>query len=974
MTFVAPLITSNPQTLTGGTYANLAATINGRRWRLVVTPTLASTAFVGGVFHVIFGQTNGGLAFVDASIELDDNTDALMINRALTWSAGQALTFTVEMRSGIRSLTIAGATTGNGTFTISNANPIIDPAQDLTIGNVPPGNVPFAGTVSSFDDTAPDMSWVGQMPPLPSRRIASAALLVAGLVAPPIVPAPVAPPLSWEPVVPAHQLRRAAPPLNIGGEFAPTTIVPPPAAPPMSWTPQYPDIVPRARAPLNVGGTTGPEAVIPQPPTPGLSWLPQYPDILNRPRHPIHAAAGLVAPPFAGGKSLTVGAAAIRQNILSQLAFSTPLTTFGTDLTFTAAGNTLTTGTHGMIVTAGPFQLRTTGTLPAGSDASTLYYMITPSASTVQLALTAALAKTGTAITLTDAGTGTHTLVRAVNTAPLYSTLVAIFARGTQAASPNQATDSFGNTYSYIASAPRVYDNFNTSSLSIATSFRSKGGNAHTWSASIGNIGGQQDEVVIAGLEIFNALILQSSSVVEIADGTQTTLTSGSVTTTAKALLVAVVGGNGNVNQDHVFTTPAGYTRIPQACAEGDPSAAGYIQIEVFVRLVDIKGTYNYKTQGTVAAGPGPEGAMLWHMAFQAQATDLQPLDWLYRQDEIPRRARRVLEAGETAPPRQPVPAAPLLSWTPVFPDATARVGRLQLSGETAPPFGDAAKLLAWLPNAIEPTRQRRVAPSGETAPPGNFAPAPWWPVYPDWTPGARPRIQGGETAPAFAPPAVPSISSWAPTFRDALVHAVIRQSAGETAPTMLVPLAPVPPASSWMQQPAVPVPRALRSPSGEAVGPVLTIPQPPAGPPLVLRASLAVANALFGTLSQQGATVIEIIGAVSVYQGDTLDLVLAVTDDAGQPFDLTGATVEVQVKEAAGAPDPALIAKSVGSGIVLLDQTTDKGKAVCSFSSVDTARTPQAYTIDAVVQIGPRRQHVVAPRAFGVLPVVNAP
>lgn len=146
------------------------------------------------------------------------------------------------------------------------------------------------------------------------------------------------------------------------------------------------------------------------------------------------------------------------------------------------------------------------------------------------------------------------------------------------------------------------------------------------------------------------------------------------------------------------------------------------------------------------------------------------------------------------------------------------------------------------------------------------------------------------------------------------------------------------------------------------------------AGPALVLRASLAVVNALFGTLSQLGATVIEIIGPVSVYQGDTLDLVLSVSDDAGLPIDLTTAAIELQVKEAAGAPDPALIAKSVGSGIVLLDQVTDKGKALCSFSSVDTARAAQTYAMDVVVQIGVRRQHVVAPRPFAVLPVVNAP
>lgn len=898
-------VTSNPQTFSSNTWKSAALAFNGGVTKFTFTPTAASVTFTGGSFHCIFGQVNGGNGLLDTAFQkFTAPGDVQVYSQTLTWLAGQAITIVDDARA--KTVTISGATTGNGTFSYTVAGPYWDPATALGVGHDGTSAFTFAGTISILDDTTPDSSWEPRIPGMPMRRTTSTALLVAALVAPPVVPVSV-PPLSWSPTIPDYQLRGAPRPLNVGGESAPTTIVAPPVvtplswapafpdlvprargplivggmtgpeatltnipAPLMSWTPVFPDLVPRARAPLNVGGMTGPEAVIPNPPTPGLSWLPQYPDILNRPRHPVHAAAGLTAPPFAGGASLTIGAAAIRQSILSQLAFSTPLTTFGTDLTFTASGNTLTMATHGMIVTAGPFQLRTTGTLPAGSDSTTFYYMIVPSTTTVQLALTPALAKAGTAVTLTDAGTGTHTLVRSVNTAPLHSTFLAIFARGTQASSPNQATDSFGNTYSYIPSAPRQYDAFTTSSFSISTAISAKGGNAHTWSASIGNIGGQQDEVTIGGLEIFNARILQSSSVVEIADGTQATLTSGSVTTTARALLIAVVGGNGNVNQNHVYTTPPGYTRIARICAEGDPNAAGYIQIEVFAKFVDIKGTYQYSTQGTVA-GPGPEGAMLWHLAFQAVASDLSPFDWNYPQAEMPRGARRPIEGGETAPPRLIVSGAPPLSWSPVFPDFTPRIARGQAGGETAPPsFGDSAKLLTWLPTVVDPIRARRVIAGGETAPPVVPAPAPWSPIFPDWILRPRWRIDVGETAPVLAPaaPIVPSLESWAPSFPDALgrigariqggetappaapapaviplitswsptfpnvlARIVLRQTAGEVAPVAIVAPAAVPPLNSWLAQPVMVPLRARSAPPGEAVGPVLIIPQAPAPP-----------------------------------------------------------------------------------------------------------------------------------------------
>ncbi len=889
-------VTGNPQDFPGNTYPGAAFALNSGIWRLTVTPTAASTTYVGGNFHAILGQAHGGLWFNDSSLELYTTPgDALVFSQLLTWLAATPITITINTRPGAGSVTIAGALTGNGTFSFTPQGPYVDSTSTLGIGQFG-NNFAFVGGVSVIDDTTPDMSWMPWVPPSPTRRAASSAALVAALTFPVLVAsAPPAPVMSWSPVIPASQLRAAARPLNVGGASAPEATLPNASAPPSSWSPVFPDAprrarsavnegglvepvatLPNASAPamswspqfpgapraarqvVNVGGMTHPEAVIPNAAAPGIGWAPEFPDLMPRVRYPL--ASGMTAPPFSGGRPLTVGAASIRQNILSQLAFSTPLSTFSTNLTFTAvaATDTLTTGTHGMIVTAGPFQLSTTGTLPAGTDSTTFYYAIVASSTTIKLALTPALAKAGTAVDITDAGTGTHTLVRSVATAPLYSTLLAIFARGTQSTAPDQATDSAGNTYSYIPSAPRPYDNFTTSSFSVSTSIGAHGGPAHSWSASIGNIGGQQDEVVIGGIELFGAGILQSSSVVERVDGGPTTITSGSVTTTAKALLVAIVGGNGNVNQEHVFTTPAGFTRQARICAEGDPDPSGYIQVEVFTRIVDIKGTYTFSTQGTVS-GAGPEGGMLWLLAFQTFVSDLQPLDWLYPQADPPRAPRRGLPGGETAPPIQiSAPAVPALSWAPRYPDQFQARARVQppavadpivqpvpfswlpqipasarppqgsrVAGETAPPnitpsfswlpqIPDAVPgprrsrahtevspvavdvLLSWLPSAIEPSRARRSQPAGETSPPVIVQPLPnWLPVYPDVLNRPARRIQGGAEGPVLVIPqaAVPLMTTWSPLASGLrLVRPLPAPPGAMVAPVLTIPNPPAPP------------------------------------------------------------------------------------------------------------------------------------------------------------------------------------
>lgn len=522
------------------------------------------------------------------------------------------------------------------------------------------------------------------------------------------------------------------------------------------------------------------------PPAPNMSWQPTYPTHqLHRPPCAINVGgmgSGLTAPPFAGGRALTVGNAGIRQNILSALPFSgNPLTTFGTDLTVTVDNttDTLTAAAHGMVMGAGPFLLATTGTFPGNTDGVTPYYASVTGVNTFKLSTSATNAVNGTIVNITSNGTGTITLQRTRSTAPLYSTFVTVFARGDQGSSPNQATDSFGNTYTYVTGLPRSYDNFPNSSASVAIKISGRGGTPHTWSASIGNVGGNEDEVTIGGLEIFHAPILQSSSVVERADGSNATITSGTVTTTARALLVAIIFGNGNVGQDHTFTFLDGFMKVPQVCAEGDLNPSGYIQVEVATRLVDIKGTYSFRAQGTSS-----EGGQMVLLAFQAATSDLQPFDWLMPQAEIPVRVRRGQSGGLVEPPRVTAPTVTPLSWAPQFPNAMRRSPQQQSTGVTAPPIDPNAGPLTWKPNFPDRTSGRtRAIESGPIAPPTdtNAGPLTWIPNFPDRAP-SRPRaIEGGVAAPPTDTNAAPL--DWSPIFPDRTPARIRGPTGGEASP-----------------------------------------------------------------------------------------------------------------------------------------------------------------------------------------------
>lgn len=147
-------VTSVPMLVSGGTYNAAATAFNTGVWRLIITPSQASTAYTGGNFHSIMAQVHGGLWLDDKNLELYTTPDdALCFSIPLTWTANQPITIKIDARSGTRSVTISGAATGNGTYSYSTAGPYFDPTQDLELGRQGGGtNFEFLGNISNIDD------------------------------------------------------------------------------------------------------------------------------------------------------------------------------------------------------------------------------------------------------------------------------------------------------------------------------------------------------------------------------------------------------------------------------------------------------------------------------------------------------------------------------------------------------------------------------------------------------------------------------------------------------------------------------------------------------------------------------------------------------------------------------------------------------------------------------------------------------
>lgn len=128
----------------------------------------------------------------------------------------------------------------------------------------------------------------------------------------------------------------------------------------------------------------------------------------------------------------------------------------------------------------------------------------------------------------------------------------------------------------------------------------------------------------------------------------------------------------------------------------------------------------------------------------------------------------------------------------------------------------------------------------------------------------------------------------------------------------------------------------------------------------------LEQAGALYGLL-QDGDSMLNLIGPMNVFRGDSLSLLLTVTDDEDERVSLTGKTIQLGIAATVGGE--LLVSKTVGSGITLADQDAEEteGQATIALSTSDLDRAPGLYWLGVVVSEGDDRQHVIAPREFTI-------
>lgn len=158
-------------------YSNANGAGSNGTIRFTFQPTLASTTYVGGNFHALFADNSqhGGIWLNDAKIEMYTAPgDALVFSQAMTWSALQTMTITI-VSTGSKSITIAGATTGNGTFSFSTAPNYFDNTQSLGVGSLPGSSAfRFAGVIGDVDDGSTALAGTGSIA-LAADTISSAA-------------------------------------------------------------------------------------------------------------------------------------------------------------------------------------------------------------------------------------------------------------------------------------------------------------------------------------------------------------------------------------------------------------------------------------------------------------------------------------------------------------------------------------------------------------------------------------------------------------------------------------------------------------------------------------------------------------------------------------------------------------------------------------------------------------------------------
>ncbi len=181
-----------------------------------------------------------------------------------------------------------------------------------------------------------------------------------------------------------------------------------------------------------------------------------------------------------------------------------------------------------------------------------------------------------------------------------------IVLNGGYAGNADKPVDSYGNRWKRIGDTV-VYKGYSGAFTVCAYAVLSaKGGAGHT--VTIAKRANPAGEISVPFIEVMHAGVLQDMAQNYPAPGL--VLTSGNVTTTGPATLVAVWWGDAGVKRmttrpDHEFTMIDSYLTLP------DNSG---VQVAVAYRQVASAGSYNVSWIGSPI-----QGAILWLFAFQSK-------------------------------------------------------------------------------------------------------------------------------------------------------------------------------------------------------------------------------------------------------------------------------------------------------------------------------------------------------------------
>lgn len=212
---------------------------------------------------------------------------------------------------------------------------------------------------------------------------------------------------------------------------------------------------------------------------------------------------------------------------------------------------------------------------------------------------------------------GAHTLIthsEGMGSSPAVSDPIQTAASGSAlitfnagyASNDSKPQDSYGNRWKAIGGPVTYRDYGETFAVQAYVAMHAKGGSNHT--LRFDKPGNPAGEFTAPFIEVRDAGVLKD--VAQNYPEPGLVLTSGKVTTTGPATLVAVWWGDGGVKR--MTTRPSeGFELIDSYLMLPDNSG---VQAAVAVRQVDQAGTYNVSWIGSPI-----QGAILWLFAFQAQ-------------------------------------------------------------------------------------------------------------------------------------------------------------------------------------------------------------------------------------------------------------------------------------------------------------------------------------------------------------------